>query len=184
MKFLYETNRLMLRVLDASHVDKVLDYIKRNREFLKEFEPEREEEFYTKEWQEEILKKDIKYIHRHEMLKLWIFKKDDPERIIGQIIFYNIVPYAFLGCHIGYRSDKDEVNKGLITEAARKGIDVMFNEYRMHRVEAHVLPFNKASLRVLEKLGFINEGIAHKFLETNGVWEDHIHLALVKDDKI
>lgn len=39
----------------------------------------------------------------------------------------------------------------------------MFKEYGMYRIEANVLPNNKASLRVLNKIGFISEGIAHKF---------------------
>lgn len=52
----------------------------------------------------------------------------------------------------------------------------------MHRIEAHVMPNNKASIRVLEKMEFINEGIAHKFLEVNGIWEDHVHFTLIDDN--
>jgi ribosomal-protein-alanine N-acetyltransferase len=82
---------------------------------------------------------------------------------------------------MGYKSDKDEVNKGFITEAVRSGIEIMFSEYGMLRIEAHVMPNNKASIRILEKIGFINEGISHKFLEVNGVWQDHIHFVLIND---
>ena len=38
------------------------------------------------------------------------------------------------------------------------------------------MPRNKASLRVLEKNGFTNEGTASEYLNINGVWEDHIHM--------
>lgn len=182
MKLIYETERLILKVLDEKDSEKVLDYTLRNKEFFKEFEPEREKEFYTNEFQAEQLKNDFNYIESCGMLRLWIFKKDNLEKIIGQVTFYNIVPYAFLSCHIGYKSDKDEVKKGYITEAVKKGIEIMFDEYGMHRIEAHVLPENKASLRVLDKLGFMNEGIAHKFLDINGVWKDHIHMALINEN--
>jgi len=69
-----------------------------------------------------------------------------------------------------------------MTEAITKGIEVMFSEYKMHRIEAHAMPNNKASIRVLEKIGFIYEGISHKFLDVNGVWEDHLHFALINKD--
>ena len=77
--------------------------------------------------------------------------------------------------------DEDEIRKGIITEALKEGIRIMFEEYGMHRIEAHVMPNNNASLSVLEKIGFINEGISHKFLEVNGIWEDHMHFALIND---
>ena len=47
--------------------------------------------------------------------------------------FYNIVPFAFLSCHIGYKLDKDSVNKGFITEAVENGIRIIFEEYGMHK---------------------------------------------------
>lgn len=182
MKLVYETERLFLKILNENDSEKVLNYIIRNKNFFEKFEPKRDESFYTRRFQANQLKNDFNYIKDRSMLTLWIFNKDNPHRIIGQILFYNIVPYAFLSCHVGYKSDEQEANKGIVTEAAIKGIEIMFYEYGMHHIEAHVMPSNKASMRVLEKIGFINEGIAHKFLKVNGVWEDHIHFTLINDD--
>lgn len=182
MKLKYETERLLLKVLDEDDSEKVLDYIVRNREFFSRYEPERPENFYTAHFQANELKNDLKYIKDGSMLRLWIFGKEKPDKIIGQVTFYNIVPFAFLSCHIGYKSDKDEADKGIITEAVRYGARIMFSEYGMHRIEAYVMPDNKASIRVLEKTGFINEGIAHKSLEVNGIWKDHMHFALINDN--
>lgn len=182
MKLIYETERLFLRILDENGSDKVLDYVIRNKNFFEEFEPKRDDDFYTVGFQSNQLKNDLHYIENRSMLRLWAFSKDNADKIIGQVSFYNIVPYAFLSCHVGYKSDKDTANKGIITEAVRSGIEIMFSEYRMHRIEAHVMPNNKASIRVLEKIGFINEGIAHKFLDVNGVWQDHVHFALINDN--
>lgn len=174
----YETERLILRTLEESEVQKVLDYYIRNRDFLLEWEPVKTEEFYTASYQTEQLKKDLAGINSRSMLRLWVFKKDDPDRIIGSIGFNNIVWGAFLSCHLGYKLDHEEINKGYVTEGIRKGIEVMFNEYRLHRIEANIMPKNKASLRVVEKLGFYNEGLAYKYLYINGKWEDHIHMVL------
>lgn len=181
MNKVYETERLYLKVLDGSYANQVLDYVNRNKEYFKEFEPERESEFYSMAYQENLLNTDLNYINNKNMLRLWISLKEKPQKLIGQITFYNIVPFAFFACHAGYKSDKDEACKGYITEAMYKGIDIMFNEYRMHRIEAYVMPNNQASIKVLEKLGFEKEGIARKFLETNGVWEDHIHFSLINE---
>lgn len=182
MKLVYETKRLYLKVLDEDDSEKVLDYFMRNKDFFSKFEPKRDENFYTIDFQSNELKNDSRYIKDRNMLRLWVFGKGCENKIIGQITFYNIVPFAFLSCHIGYKSDKDEANKGIITEAIICGTQIMFSEYGMHRIEAHVMPNNEASIRVLEKIGFIYEGISHKFLEVNGLWEDHLHYALINSN--
>lgn len=177
----YETDRLILKVLDKSHAELVLDYYSRNRVFLEEWEPLKGEEFYTREHHEKQLNDEFNNIEKGNAFRLWIFKKDDQSKIVGSVGFNNIVRGAFLSCHLGYKSDKDEINKGYITEAIQKGIEIMFNEFGLHRIEANIIPRNKRSLRVVEKLGFYNEGFAYKYLRINGVWEDHIHMVLLND---
>lgn len=181
MQKTYETDRLILRVLDENEAAIVLDYLVRNKNFFSNFEPIREDEFHTVEYQWNQLKIDMGYINGKGMLRLWVFLKDNPEKIVGQVTFYNIVPYAFSSCHIGYKSDKDVANQGLITEAVNKGIQIMFDDYGLHRIEAYVLQHNIASIRVLEKANFQFEGIAKQFLEVNGKWEDHMHYCLIND---
>ncbi len=58
-------------------------------------------------------------------------------------------------------------------------IKYAFEELGLHRIEANVMPKNKASLRVLEKNHFVNEGISKYYLNINGVWEDHIHMVKI-----
>jgi ribosomal-protein-alanine N-acetyltransferase len=84
---------------------------------------------------------------------------------------------------LGYKLDADEINKGYMTEALRKGIDIAFNEVGLHRIEANIMPKNKRSLRTVEKLGFYNEGLAYKYLKINGKWEDHIHMVLLNEEE-
>ena len=43
------------------------------------------------------------------------------------------------------------------------------------------MPRNAASLRVLEKNDFVNEGFSKYYLRINGIWEDHIHMAKLND---
>jgi len=181
MQKVYETERLLLKVLDKSYGELVLDYYLRNRLFLEQWEPTRSEEFYTKEYHEEQLAKDLYDIEKGSSFRLWIFNKENHSKILGSIGFNNIIKGAFLSCHLGYKLDVDEINKGYMTEAIKKGIGIIFNEYQLHRIEANIIPRNTPSLRVVEKLGFYNEGLAYKYLKINGRWEDHIHMVVLND---
>ncbi|MDT8719255.1 GNAT family N-acetyltransferase [Clostridium sp. 19966] len=179
MEKIYETERLVLKVLDKSYADLVLEYYSRNKLFLEEWEPRRNEGFYTKAYHEKELEKEYISIEKGDSFRVWILKKEDERKIIGSIGFSNIVRGAFLSCYLGYKLDKDEINKGYMTEAINKGIEIMFNEYGLHRIEANIMPKNKRSLRVAEKVGFYNEGLAYKYLNINGKWEDHIHMVFL-----
>jgi len=178
---IYETPRLYLKVPNKTSAGLILDYYLRNRDFLREWEPLRDDDFFTVEYQEKQLQKDAGSMENGSLLRLWIFNKEESNRIIGSVAFNNIVRGAFQSCHLGYKLDKEEVNKGYITEALKKGIEIIFNDYKLHRIEANIMPKNEASLRVVEKLGFYNEGLAYKYLKINGKWEDHIHMVLLNE---
>lgn len=69
-----------------------------------------------------------------------------------------------------------------MTEAVEAVVNHAFHELRLHRIEANIMPRNQASLRVVQKLGFQNEGISRKYLQINGKWEDHIHMVLLNEE--
>ncbi len=181
MHKIIETERLVLKTLDESHAQAVVDYLSRNREFLKEWEPVRKDDFYTAQGQHDELLREQAEMDEGCMLKLWISKKGE-EKLIGSLTFGSIVRGAFLSCFLGYRLCRDEINKGYMTEAISAGIGVMFGEYGLHRIEANIMPRNARSMRVAQKLGFCSEGYAKKYLKINGVWEDHIHMVLINED--
>ena len=177
----FQTERLLLQPMGPTQAEAVLEYLVRNRSFLWEWEPVKPDDFYTVEYQAAQLGKELDMMERGLLLKWWISKKEDPGSVIGMIGFSNIVRGAFLSCHLGYRLDELEINQGYITEALRKGIEVVFGQYGLHRIEANIMPRNGRSMRVVEKLGFTEEGLAKKYLKINGVWEDHIHMVLFND---
>lgn len=174
------TKRLCLAIIDESYAQVVLEYYERNKKFLSNWEPKRNEEFYTLEHHEKELRSSIERVKNRQELRLWIFKKSDEnlEHPIGTIGFSNIVYGCFLSCFLGYKLDCDEVNKGYMTEAIKKGIEIAFEDYGLHRIEANIIPRNEPSLAVVRKLAFIEEGLSPKYLKINGKWEDHIHMVL------
>lgn len=123
------------------------------------------------------------FVKSGKILRLWITGKNDKRKIIGCITFNLIVRGVLQSCILGYKLDKDEINKGLITEGIEKAIDVVFNELKLHRIEAPILPINIASIKVVSKLGFENEGLSKKYIKVNGRWEDHTRWALINTNE-
>ena len=179
-----ESDRLILRVLDESYSEKILDFFIRNSDFLNKWEPIKDEEFYTVEFQEQRLINDLKLMNEDRSLRLWMFKKDDKEfnNIIGSVALNEIVRGCFHSCFLGYRIDEQNANNGYMTEAVKRLKEYAFNDLKLHRIEANIMPHNIASLKVVEKNGFVDEGLSKKYLKINGRWEDHIHMVILNED--
>lgn len=180
MQLIYETDRLYLKILKPSSGREVLDYYSRNQEFFREWDPKREDYFYTLSYQKDLLRADYYDAKDKKLVRFWIVKKDN-DRIIGNICFSNIVMGNFKSCYMGYKLDKDEINNGYMTEAVKAAVQIMFEDYGLHRIEVNVVPRNLRSLKVMEKLNFEKEGFSRRYLEINGIWEDHVHFACYND---
>ncbi len=177
------TERLVLKGLDERFADRTLDYYTRNRGFLEPWEPKRRPEFFTHDYQVSLLKQDEAQARAGQGCRLWIFREADRyfERTLGVVVLSNIVYGVFLSAILGYKLDELEVGRGYTTEALQALVDYAFNEIKLHRIEANIIPRNLPSVRVVEKLGFVNEGLARKYLKINGVWEDHVHMVLLNE---
>jgi len=177
---IYETDRLYLRILKPNYFRQVLEYYKRNHNFLKEWEPKRPKDFYTPAYQKSQLSYEYNMFKSRKLIRFWIFKKED-NKLIGNICFSNIIMGNFKSCFMGYKLDNDEINKGYMTEAIREAVRIMFDDYGLHRIEVNILPRNIRSLTVMKKLNFEQEGYSKRYLEINGKWEDHIHFAIYSE---
>ncbi len=166
---------------DVSLAEAVLAYYRRNRDFLRPFEPVREEDFFTLARQRELLQKEMGERQQKTAFRFYIVPVEQPCHVIGSIALGTVVWAAFRSCFLGYKLDRDYLNRGYMTGAVGLVVDYAFRELRLHRVEANVMPRNSASLRVLEKNHFQNEGLARHYLNINGVWEDHIHMVKLNE---
>jgi ribosomal-protein-alanine N-acetyltransferase len=66
--------------------------------------------------------------------------------------------------------------------AVALAVDHCFLVLRLHRVEVNIRPENTASLRVVEKLGFRDEGLRRRYLHIDGAWRDHRSFALTAEE--
>lgn len=176
-----ETNRLLLKPAHPELAEKVLNYYLRNRDFLRPFEPLHTQEFYTVEGQTGHLREQEEAARRGESFCFYLFAREQPEVVLGSVALNNIVRGAFQSCFLGYRLDRENRGRGYMTEAVLACTEFAFVTLGLHRIEANVMPRNKASLRVLEKARYREEGLARKYLKINGVWEDHIHMVRIRD---
>lgn len=98
--------------------------------------------------------------------------------LLGYLNFSEVVRGVFQACYMGYALAESAQGRGYMTEAARAGVDFIFNRVRLHRVMANYMPANARSAAVLERLGFTIEGTAREYLYLAGAWQDHVLTSL------
>jgi ribosomal-protein-alanine N-acetyltransferase len=178
----HETERLRLRSLDERSAEQVLRYYETNADFRAEWSPVPASDFLTLAHQRMLLDAEKRERFSGTQLRAWLFLRDDPDTVIGFASLSNIIRGSFQSCHLGYEMHADHINRGYATEALRTLVyEIAFGPLQLHRVEANVMPHNVRSIRVLEKLGFHEEGLARAYLRINGRWEDHIHFVALNE---
>lgn len=150
------------------------DFFARNREFLAPFDPVRGEEFFTVAWWRDQIPQDRAAFREDRGLRLAVFLREAPHRVVGSIGLSNFVRGAFQACHLGFSLDREMQGRGLMREALEAVIDYAFGPLGFHRVMANHLPDNARSEGLLIRLGFEREGYARSYLQIGGRWRDHV----------
>ena len=104
------------------------------------------------------------------------------DRFSGEVTLSSIQRGPFQSASIGYWIDRRLAGQGLVPEAVVVTLRFAFETLRLHRVEISIIPRNAASRRVVEKLGLRVEGLAERYLEIDGAWEDHIRFAVTAEE--
>lgn len=176
------TPRLILRLGEPADVEAILDYYRRNAEFFAPTSPPRPADFVTAAYWHARLVRDAADAVAQKSLRLFLFGRGDPARVIGTASLSEIVRMPLHACYLGYALDEREQGKGLMHEALQAVIDHAFHAMNLHRLIAGYVPTNQRSARVLRRLGFVIEGYARDYLYVNGAWHDHVLTGLVNPD--
>jgi ribosomal-protein-alanine N-acetyltransferase len=112
---------------------------------------------------------------------LFIFRKSDGV-LVGGLTLANVRRGCAQAGSLGYWMGVAYAGKGHMTAAVAAVLPFAFGTLRLHRVEAACIPANIASIRLLEKTGFRREGFARQYLCIDGIWQDHLLYARLKDD--
>jgi ribosomal-protein-alanine N-acetyltransferase len=94
-------------------------------------------------------------------------------RFVGQVTVSNIVRGSAQFASIGYWIDQRCAGRGIMPRAVAMAIDHCLTTAGLHRVEVCIRPENTNSLRIVEKLGLHEVGLAPRFLHIDGAWRDH-----------
>jgi [ribosomal protein S5]-alanine N-acetyltransferase len=103
-------------------------------------------------------------------------------RFAGEITLSSIQRGPFQSGFIGYWIDQALAGRGYVPEAVVMTLHFSFEALGLHRVEISIIPRNVASRRVVEKLSLRMEGVSERFLEIDGVWEDHARYAMTAEE--
>lgn len=110
----------------------------------------------------------------------WVLAVDG--ELAGQVNVAGIVRGSAQMAHIGYWIAREHAGHGYVPLAVAMAIDYCFTQMGLHRVEINIRPENRASLRVVEKLGMRSEGLRERFLHIDGDWRDHLSFAVTADE--
>ena len=103
-------------------------------------------------------------------------------RFAGEINLSGLQRGPFQNAYVGYWIGEEFAGNGYVPEALVVVARFAFDDLRLHRIQVAIIPRNGASRRVVEKLGLREEGMAERYLEINGVWEDHVRYAMTSEE--
>ena len=178
----YETDRLALRICTKYDARMVLDFYNKNLEDFAKYEVIDLDACRTLKYHEKMLNAEFSVFSQGRMARFYIFEKNNPFQIIGTFAFHDIQFAHYLYARVGYKVDKDYRRRGYAKEAIGKGIEIMFDEVGLHRIEAFVMPENRPSICLLESLGFNREGLITDKVMLNGKWRHHYLYAKINAD--
>ena len=174
------TERLVLALARPGMHGAMARFLERNfASHLARWSPPADAAFFTEAFWRERLALSVDEFHADRAVRFVLRERDDASgEIVGTCNYTNIVRGAFHACHLGYQIARSHEGQGLMTEALRAGNAFMFTTQRLHRIMANYRPENERSARVLDRLGFVREGLARDYLFIDGAWRDHVLTSL------
>jgi len=176
------TKDFYTRLLSLDDAGDLLEYYIGNREFHAPWSPVYPENFYTLEFQHRRLADYLQMNEREREYRFAISMIKEPMNILGVINLTNVERGAFQNGRLGYSVAESVAGKGVMTAMLGEATAFVFEYVYLHRLEANIMPRNHSSRRVLEKCGFTRIGRSPKYLLINGIWEDHDHYAMLRED--
>jgi ribosomal-protein-alanine N-acetyltransferase len=159
----------------AAHVD----FFVRNDAHFRPWDPPRPVGVHAEAFWREQLQRAVDEFDSGTAVRLAGFANSAPERMVLRINLTQIARGPFQSAILGYAVCAAEQGTGLMTEALHAVIGYAFSELGLHRIEANVVPENRRSLRLLERLGFERIGLARRYLFIDGAWRDHVQHQLI-----
>jgi ribosomal-protein-alanine N-acetyltransferase len=170
-----------LRLPEPGDVESFLELVVRNRDHFRPYEPRRPPAYFTVSGQRDQIAAAHRQAQLGERFEFGVWEVEGGA-LVGRISLGGISRGALQNAYLGYGIDIDHGGRGYATQAVTQAVHVAFHDLGLHRVQAAVVPENKASARVLQKCRFREEGLARRYLFLDGQWKDHRMFALTPED--
>lgn len=152
-----------------------------SRAFLTPWEPTWPMDDLTRASFRRRIRRYIQDIREDSAYPFFVFRTDD-NAFLGGVTLSNVRRGVTQSASLGYWIGETHAKQGLMSASVGAIVPFVFDQLRLHRLEAACLPSNTASIRLLEKVGFTREGFARRYLRINGVWQDHFLYAMLTED--
>jgi ribosomal-protein-alanine N-acetyltransferase len=176
-----KTRDLLIRRGRADDLTPIVDYFGRNKEHLAAYSPLRPPHFHSFDYWRAALRQADEGFHADRQVHCFVFWHDE-SAVIGVVNLSNFVRGVFHACHLGYSIDRELQGTGRMSAAVEAVVQYAFHELNLHRVMANYVPENERSGKLLERLGFVREGVAREYLRIAGQWRDHVLTARINPD--
>lgn len=103
-------------------------------------------------------------------------------RFVGEVNLSSVQRGPFQNAYVGYWVDQLHAGRGYVPEACVLLFRFAFEDLGLHRLQISIIPRNRPSRRVAQKLWLRGEGIALRYLEIDGKWEDHVRYAITTEE--
>lgn len=153
-----------------------------SRAFLTPWEPLWSVDELTRPAYRQRMRRFQKDIENDEAYPFFIFRVSD-HRLVGGLTLSNVRRGAAQTASLGYWMGETFAGQGLMTKAVALTVGFAFDKLDLRRIEAACLPTNQVSIRLLERVGFRQEGFARQYLNIAGRWSDHLLFAMLAADR-
>ncbi len=178
----WETKRLILKPYTKEDFNPWIDIREKSRTHLQPWEPTWASDILSKEsFDKRVLfnthqwEKDLGYC-------MLAHRKED-HQIVAGVNLTQIRKTASMSSGIlGYWCGANYLRQGYVYESVIKMIQMAFGQIGIERIQAACMLSNEASMALLKKAGFQEEGIARNYLKIRGAWTDQMIFSLLKSD--
>lgn len=111
----------------------------------------------------------------------WMIEDRETSKVIGTCGFL-AYEQEHHRTELGYDLSSAYWGKGIMKEVASCVIQFGFEQMKLNKIEAKIEPDNQASIRLVEKLGFVQEGLLRQHEYEHGAYVDLAIFALLQSE--
>jgi [ribosomal protein S5]-alanine N-acetyltransferase len=174
--------RVKLRPLREDDFDQWIEVRTRCRDWLLPWEPRPANAPYPSEDLQSFIARCSMRERERQLGRGFAFGIFAQNRFVGEVNLTSVERGPFQSAYVGYWIDNLQAGRGYVPEACVVVFRFAFEDLSLHRLQVAIIPRNRPSRRVAQKLWLRGEGIALRYLEIDGKWEDHVRYAITAEE--